>query len=318
MDPLFMEPKVHQYGGHMVMTNVSRSRKTKLINIDTRFRENITQVTSMRDIQIALSERINNVHTIWIESMEFPLVIENFSAAIGNTSFWLALKYTDPNNNHTHSFNGPLYKYTIPDGQYTSLANLVAAINAALTDRYADGIAVEIDTATGRIKFVTDDHYEVTALHFGDEVVGTNCGSPSHQTMKRKLGWFLGYRGLSYTLGMQTSIVADAPVDLYGVRYVYLVVQEFSKSAALSSFLCPTTSSSMLPKQVLAKIPLRGGNYGEIMLVNSYNGSLVTDRRQYNGAIDIQKLQLQLVDEMGQPIDLQGFDFSFCMGIECE
>jgi hypothetical protein len=32
---LFLEPKTKQYGSHMVMTNVHKQSKTKLVNVDT-------------------------------------------------------------------------------------------------------------------------------------------------------------------------------------------------------------------------------------------------------------------------------------------
>ena len=36
---LFMEPNTTQYGSHMVMTNVVKPKRTKYLNIDTRFRD---------------------------------------------------------------------------------------------------------------------------------------------------------------------------------------------------------------------------------------------------------------------------------------
>ena len=34
---LFLEPKVKQYGSHMVMSNVNKPTKTKYVNVDTKF-----------------------------------------------------------------------------------------------------------------------------------------------------------------------------------------------------------------------------------------------------------------------------------------
>jgi len=62
-DSLFLAPKTNQYGGHMVMTNVSKPTKTKYINIDTKFRDeyNYLQTT---DYNITLPERITEVNTV--------------------------------------------------------------------------------------------------------------------------------------------------------------------------------------------------------------------------------------------------------------
>jgi hypothetical protein len=45
---------------------------------------------------------------------------------------------------------------------------------------------------------------------------------------------------------------------------------------------------------------------------------LLSDQRYYSGKTDIQKLQIQLVDEGGRIVDLNQLDFSFCLEIECE
>jgi hypothetical protein len=44
----------------------------------------------------------------------------------------------------------------------------------------------------------------------------------------------------------------------------------------------------------------------------------VTDVRTYQGKIDIQKLNVQLVTEWGSPVNLNGLDFSFVLEIEHE
>ena len=44
----------------------------------------------------------------------------------------------------------------------------------------------------------------------------------------------------------------------------------------------------------------------------------MSDRREYQGKIDIQKLNIQLVTEWGVPINLNGLDFSFILDIEHE
>ena len=54
------------------------------------------------------------------------------------------------------------------------------------------------------------------------------------------------------------------------------------------------------------------------MPANLSNGLLVTDIRSYTGKVDIQKLNVQLVNEFGNVIDLNGDDFSFCLKIEHE
>jgi hypothetical protein len=58
--------------------------------------------------------------------------------------------------------------------------------------------------------------------------------------------------------------------------------------------------------------------YGTILPANLTNGLLVSDARSYTGKIDLLKLNLQLLDENGNNINLNGLDFSFCLAVEHE
>ena len=64
---LFLEPKVNQYGSHMVMTNVHKQNKTKYINIDTTFRD-----------------EYNNGHT---ETITAAIVESEYQLIIGRNTF---------------------------------------------------------------------------------------------------------------------------------------------------------------------------------------------------------------------------------------
>jgi len=48
------------------------------------------------------------------------------------------------------------------------------------------------------------------------------------------------------------------------------------------------------------------------------NGLLQTDTRSYNGKVDLQRMNVQLVNEQGIPMNLNGLDFAFCLEMEYE
>jgi hypothetical protein len=58
--------------------------------------------------------------------------------------------------------------------------------------------------------------------------------------------------------------------------------------------------------------------YGSVQVSNTFNALLSSDIRQYNGAVDIQKIQVQLINEYGAPVDLNGQDFSFLLEMTYE
>jgi hypothetical protein len=52
---------------------------------------------------------------------------------------------------------------------------------------------------------------------------------------------------------------------------------------------------------------------GTFNILSQNNLSLITTTRQYFGPVDIQKMNIQLLDEYGRVIDLNNMDYSFCL-----
>jgi hypothetical protein len=75
---------------------------------------------------------------------------------------------------------------------------------------------------------------------------------------------------------------------------------------------------SQIKSNVISRITLNRTAYtfGSVLPANNYNGYLLTDKRSYNGKVDLHKLKIQLVNENGLPIHLNGLGFSFCLEVE--
>jgi hypothetical protein len=82
---------------------------------------------------------------------------------------------------------------------------------------------------------------------------------------------------------------------------------------------------SLLNKNILARISVNSNIYnnnvekqigfGTIQTSTNNNGLLLSDKREYNDDIDLQKLKVQLVDEYGRTVSLNGLDFSFALEV---
>lgn len=163
----------------------------------------------------------------------------------------------------------------------------------------------------------------------------TDKGHFDKYNFKSKLGWALGFRNLTYTItydyvpsehdydptdGLgpvgQPLTYGEFLVDLTSTRYVYLALEEFNKGNQ-NSFISPT-SSSLINKNIIARISLDRANYGfgNYLPANKYNGLLLSDIRGYAGKIDLHKLNLQIVSDIGTPLPLNGYDFSLCLEVE--
>lgn len=320
---LFLQPKVTQHNSHMVMTNVHKETKTKHWNIDTRFRDdydNYSELTSGSQINaytFTLPQTINEVKSIQVNNAEIPLSFYNISSSLGN---------------NVMKINGDLV--TIPNGFYNPLSftystnsNYLTYAENSLTFRDAVNSAIQIEgvsfdisyNGSPRTVFKNNSGSPIT-LSFPIKSSNdcTGSGDFDKYNFKSKLGWLLGFRNILYTVPNGGVQVSESILELNTPRYLYLVVDEFTSSNT-NSFISPLPSS-IINKNILAKITMDYAHYsfGQVIAVNPTNGLLISDKRSYNGKVNIQKLKIQLVNEYGIPVNLNGLDFSFCLEIEYE
>ena len=310
---LFLEPKTTQYGSHMIMSNVHKPNKTKYVNIDTKFRDEYNYLQTS-NYNITLPERINEVKSMRLTNIEIPMTFYNISANLGNNYFKVC--------------NAGKTEYVmviINDGNYTK-ASLKTEINRVIgtlptlpsnTNNYRK---LFYDETTDGLKSIfrtrTEEHSSIIYTLFVEFDVDIT-GQPDKYNFKSKLGWLLGFRNFTYEIN-NISTVSDCFIDLLGPRYLYLAIEEYNKGNQ-NSFVSPL-STSLINKNVIARITMNNAVYpfGQILPANQFNALLISDKRTYTGKIDLQKLNVQLLNESGSPMSLNGMDFSFCLEIEHE
>ncbi len=294
---LFLQPKTTQYGSHMVMTNVMKPTKQKYINIDTRFRDeyNTNQIVNYN---ITLPERLTEVKSISVTNIEIPNSIYNVSSSIGNNSF----KITNiSDNDHT--------QITLEDGNYTT-ESIISSIYYQINTKFSGDLSLNL-IKNKCVFSSTTDNYKI------EFAIDTNGNFDKYQ-FRSKLGWLLGFREVSYNMihGTDRKLTSEALIDINGPRYLYLAVDEFTKGNQFS-FISPLPKS-LINKNILARISVDNNIFGLIYNANRMNGTLVSDVRSYTGKTDLQKLNIQLLNEYGIPVNLNGLDFSFALEIQHE
>jgi hypothetical protein len=303
---LFLEPKTIQYGSHMVTTNVKKDMKNKFVNIDTRFRDeyisNNCNASVISSYNISLPERFVDVHSISVTNIEIPNTFYNICSNFGNNT----IKIIDASGNTRI--------VTVPDGYYTP-----TTLSAAIT-----GILVTIPS----LNTITCDisgnltRFTKTGTFTGSIIIEFDVdktGAFNKYNFKTRMGWILGFRTQIITLTNSTlSILSNFPANLYCPSYLYLVIDEFGKGNQ-SSFVCPLSDSN-IHKNIIARISVdyKSFPYGNTIIANNGNGYLLSDVRSYTGKIDIQRINVQLVNEIGIPVNLNGGDFSFCLHMQHE
>lgn len=316
--PLFLEPTVKQYGSHMVMTNVQKASKKKYMTIDTRFRDNYEATSLTANYMITLPERINEVKTIRATNVEVPISFNNISANLGNNQCTI-----------TNILNQQVYTITIPDGQYdaSALKQVFATqLNTAGLTNRVQYVYTQTSTANPTPTYSVFNNIDPsnTAYLF-------DFSSPTTDH-RFTLGWLLGFRPIKeatasppyqqssfqFTVPQNTPFFSTAFLDINGPRYLYLIIDEFT-SGNQNSFHS-LLQNSAINKNILARITLTNQDYsfGSILPANTLNGLLQTDVRSYNGKVDLQRMNVQLVNEQGIPMNLNGLDFTFCLEMEYE
>lgn len=294
-DKMFLSPEITQNGGHMILQNVKKTNKIKFLNIDTRFQGDYN-LNKLATFTYNLPQKITEVKSIAVRSIEIPMSFYSFSLNRGNTFLKI----------DNSCILIPNSSYTNPD------TTLKTQINSKFTSII--GATFTIDISQNRTTITNTSTTTTRKIYFNVDV----SGGFNKYNLKSTLGWCLGFRLPEYSLAKNTSIVAEGLVDVNTIRYLFLVVDEFRQSNP-NSFISPL-SNSFISKNILARITVNSSIYpfGSILPANIFNGFLLSDQRYYSGKTDIQKLQIQLVDEWGIIVDLNQLDFSFCLEIECE
>lgn len=272
------------------------------INIDTRFRDNY-YTTSASNFHVDLPLRLTNIVSLQLSALELPTTFYTISQVFANNFFVLEI----PGENNL--------VITIPDGNYDYLG-LQNYINNFLLNTNNDKYKT--------IQFLADAN---TPNGTGDQggsgrmVVGSTTGTQEFSInfltdrygsddrltpLPLKLGWLMGFRNGYYE--NNTTYVSEGLINLVGLRYIYLVVDDFNNSV-LDGFYGAFTSS-ILNKNILARISLQGSVFN---FMSKDNLNLISTPRQYFGPVDIQKLQIQLLDEYGRILNLNNMDYSFCL-----
>ena len=318
-----MEPMVQQYNNHMVMTNVVKPTKTKYINIDTKYREedsiqsvsqhvDSTTYRSLASCTIQLPERVNDVKSIFIRTAEIPMTMYNVSQYLNNNAF--KVEYTISSVVQTTK------TFVIPNGYYTA-TTLATTINGLLNP-YATPEDVPVDYPFTALTFSWNGdsrgHYASTYGNFNLYFAVDDSGASRRVQFKGTLGWMLGFRKSTYSITPSIKANAEDVAVLKPTKYLYIVVDEFAKGNQ-TSFLAPAFRS-YIRKNILAKVILNETTFpqGSVFPANMFNGYLMSDKREYNGKIDIQKMLVQLIDENGNLVDLNGSDFSLTLQVEYE
>lgn len=266
-------PVIHEQGTHMIMSGVQKPLVERIVSVDTVYGS-------------LISEKIAGLKQMEVDSVSIPFTFYNITAA--NNTFTVVKQ------------GGATLNLVMTVGYYATVADVVSAINTALTVAYGAGAVVfSIHPVTKKTVITCTANYSFV---FGDAV-----GS---------LGYILGFRSDLMVAG--SSFVSDAVAYLMFPRHLYLTINEWTNQSS-NNFSVPTGVGGVLHKNIIARIAVPTElNFGSIINASYGNGLLVSEIRKYAEKINVLRLELGLVNETGETIGLNGADFVVNLRLLCE
>lgn len=302
------QPRDHLPG---IINPIQRTTTLKNLNIDSRFRENYYSTSSTNFI-LNLPMTLSSVVSLTLNSIELPTTFLVISKQYGNNFFTVVV-------------NGKPGIVNIPSGNYSAVTVMPAIVLALENLKTIDPDFANVEFAVNTNGYVANKFSGTsqTLVGFnGSQSPGSTLelnfqadrfgNYDSSTPLVLKFGWMLGFRNGVYINNV--NYVSEAPVDLTGPKYLYLVVNDYNNNYPDGFY--GLYNSSLLNKNILARITftqLNQLNPNSVLMQNTLAG--VTTPRLYFGPVDISSLTIQILDEYGRILDLNFMDFSLCLTI---
>jgi hypothetical protein len=251
---------------------------SRVINIDSQYRQSNSINNISTDFTLDLSESILNVISLRLYSYQIPYSWYAFDIQYSNTCFWIT--FTDSTgkpielpvtnsitNQITNQFGVPI---NIEPGNYTAanaavLGSLPNAITNAFTNAGFTGFTeanpvVSIQPYNNKLTLflngltytnpTTSEQYIVsssTIITFFDPTAQLVCSNTCAQPLaiNQSLGWSMGFRFPSEPVNINGN-TGSAVLDLYGPRYLILVIDDYNQNHINNGLIGITEYSNVL------------------------------------------------------------------------
>lgn len=203
-----------------------------IVNIDTQYvTANTSPIVTKKtnDLTVKLSEPINNVCELTLNSIQIPYTFYNISETRKNNTFIIYIGELELE-----------YVVSLNDGHYENVSNIINEINTILNKHNALSGKIEFiqNENTKRVYVVNNTNYNLIFDFYHhdpkyENLFGLHCS----------LGWCLGYRGVEAVLlngkenyVSQLSMEANSEVYFTGSaivpnqKYFVLCLDDFTKS----------------------------------------------------------------------------------------
>jgi hypothetical protein len=304
------------------INSLKRRLLTKTLVIDSRFRDNYNSTLST-NYNITIPANFNNVISMTMTSIIIPSTYYIISDKLCNNFFTLTVSAEGatpqietaviiiPNGNYDqftliNAINTELQKYSTSSPIY----NIEFSVNGSNgLNNYSKQLVGTMQTMVGPntsgTPGITITSIDLNFQNNIDNTVDTT-------SLQLKLGWILGFRNSYYTNDL--NYISEASIDVFGPRYVYLVLDDYNNS--VNKNIYALLNSSIAVNNILSIIPISFVQVFTLYIDNLLSSSKCIPR-EYLGPVNLKNFNIQLVDEYSRVIDLNNMDWSFTLEITC-
>jgi len=300
----------------------AKIKKTQLLNINTKFRKDYYNTCST-DFIVDLPEEFKNVISLTVQSVQVPNSNYTFSSKLGTNEFTIEL--FDISSDKVTISNKEKKVIKITDGIYTGKILEDYLNTFVFSDISLNRIGCKYDNITRKFRFFRDTRElsnggQVTADSTFAFNIDWRLKEKPNRPIQLNMGWILGYRQQYYSWGddytdsksvmynKQEGFNPEAVYDTLGSKYYILSLDDFNKNYS-NTLTSPFQESMFTNQSAIAKIPNNPN-------LQQLDDIFYQSKREYFGPVNIKKLHIKLMDELGRVVDLNNNDFSFSVQIE--
>ena len=328
---------------------IQKNTITKVINIDSSFRDNYSDTTST-NFTWDLKKKEPKVVSMRVSSIDIPVTWYSISNINNRNQFiidlynWLPvggstthLITIPPGNYFSDAFvsmlngifqtTGGGLQYLIADIDYNTAKMIIRAVDK--TDSILNPKYAPFD-ASG-VYYSPNFYFEIDFFPNRDNFLQASSqirkNTRQFQEFQRTVGWFMGFRKFDYNV-TQSSTVAQTKFDTNNTSLIYIcaLVSESTYSNSQSNYcflaiddhhnncvsqsIVSATGESYISNNIMARITISSVP-NTIIYDNGHDK--IFKERNYMGPITLEKLKVSLINKYGEVIDLNGVDMSFTL-----
>ena len=310
---------------------------SKIITIDSRFRDNVLSPTGNFDI--SFKETFNRIKSIELQNFFAPDIVMMISNGLGNNFFNLTIgNVTEtiiiPDLKQSSSAEASYYKYiqylrkvkqaiNQKGGLFTRVSfipqeivneNIYNIFDPQITSN--DIFTSNPDVMASKLVMVFDANGMASPSSIELDFGKTKDNKEDTNSIKRKMGYIFGFRQSKYSQNIVPNtyniITSDGPFDLNAIRYAYLVLDDFQSNG--DSYVYSNDITYEGCKQIAAS---SGKIFSKLDFSRKSSGAgmdrYTTIPRNYQGSVNINKFQVSMIDEFGRVLELENSDWSMTL-----